>query len=223
MSTIIHVLVVDDHPVVRKGILALLETESDIEVIGEASDGAEAIRKVATLKQDVILMDLVIPNMDGIEAIRRIKADQPDARILVLTSFTASEKIFPSINAGALGYLLKDSNPEDLIRAIHQVYRGQSSLHPAIARKVLQELAHTPQEAPTPEPLTDRETEVLKLIAQGLSNQDIAEKLVLSEATVHTHVSKILSKLHLSSRTQAALYALRQGLVALNPTGEDYE
>lgn len=223
MSTSIRVLVVDDHPVVRKGILALLETETDIEVVGEATDGVEAVRKVTSLKPDVILMDLVMPNMDGIEAIRRIKANQPDARILVLTSFTASEKIFPSINAGALGYLLKDSNPEELIRAIHQVYRGQSSLHPAIARKVLQELSHNPPETPAVEPLTDRETEVLKLIAQGLSNQDIAEKLVLSEATVHTHVSKILAKLHLSSRTQAALYALREGLVSLSPSTDEFE
>jgi NarL family two-component system response regulator LiaR len=157
-----------------------------------------------------------MPEMDGIEAIRQIKARQLEIRILVLTSFAADDKVFPAIKAGALGYLLKDASPEELIRAIHQVYRGESSLHPMIARKLLQELARPADRPPMPEPLTERELEVLQLVAQGRSNQDIADYLVISEATVRTHVSNILGKLHLASRTQAALYALRQGLASLD-------
>jgi NarL family two-component system response regulator LiaR len=175
----------------------------------------EAVAETERLQPDVILMDLVMPEMDGIEAIRRITAQQPEARILVLTSFAADDKVFPAIKAGALGYLLKDSGPEELVSAIHQVYRGESSLHPAVARKLLQELSHPPKQPPTPEPLTEREVEVLKLVAQGQSNQEIAEELVISEATARTHVSNILRKLHLASRTQAALYALREGLASL--------
>lgn len=216
MTNPINVLVVDDHVIVRKGIQALLATEQDIQVIGEATNGAEAITQTEALEPDVILMDLVMPEMDGIEAIRQITDQRAGARILVLTSFATDEKVFPAIKAGALGYLLKDSEPEELVQAIHQVYRGESSLHPAIARKLLQELSRPPQKPPTTEPLTERELSVLKLIAHGLSNQDIADELVISEATVRTHVSNILSKLHLASRTQAALYALREGLASLD-------
>jgi NarL family two-component system response regulator LiaR len=161
-------------------------------------------------------MDLVMPEVDGIEAIRRITARQPEAHILVLTSFAADDKVFPAIKAGALGYLLKDSSPEDLVQAIHQVYRGESSLHPTIARKLLQELSRPSERPPTPDPLTEREVEVLRLVARGQSNQEIADQLVISEATVRTHVSNILGKLHLASRTQAALYALREGLASLD-------
>jgi NarL family two-component system response regulator LiaR len=161
-------------------------------------------------------MDLVMPEMDGIEAIRYITGHQQGVRILVLTSFATDEKVFPAIKAGALGYLLKDSAPEELVQALRQVYRGESSLHPAIARKLLQELSGPVKRPPTTEPLTEREVAVLRLIAHGLSNQDIADQLVISEATVRTHVSNILSKLHLASRTQAALYALREGLASLN-------
>jgi NarL family two-component system response regulator LiaR len=215
MMRSIRILVTDDHIVVRQGIRALLATEPDIEVVGEAENGREAVAEAERLQPDVILMDLVMPEMDGIEAIRRITAQQPEARILVLTSFAADDKVFPAIKAGALGYLLKDSGPEELVSAIHQVYRGESSLHPAVARKLLQELSHPPKQPPTPEPLTEREMEVLKLVAQGQSNQEIAEELVISEATARTHVSNILRKLHLASRTQAALYALREGLASL--------
>ena len=220
MTSSIRVLVADDHAIVRKGIRALLATEPDIEVVGEAENGREAVTEAEKLQPDVILMDLVMPEMDGIEAIRRITARQPEARILVLTSFAADDKVFPAIKAGALGYLLKDSGPEELVQAIHQVYLGESSLHPTIARKLLQELSRPSERPPTPEPLTEREVEVLRLVARGRSNREIADQLVISEATVRTHVSNILSKLHLASRTQAALYALREGLASLDDAEE---
>ena len=216
MTNPIRVLIADDHAIVRKGIRALLATEADIEVVGEAADGKEAVEKAERLHPDVILMDLVMPGMDGIEATRHITIRQPETRILVLTSFAEDEKVFPALKAGALGYLLKDAGPEELVRAIRQVYCGESSLHPAIARKVLQELSRPPEQPPTPEPLTERELEVLRLIAKGKSNREIAEELVISEATVRTHVSNILGKLQLASRTQAALYALREGIAELS-------
>jgi NarL family two-component system response regulator LiaR len=221
MTQKIRVLITDDQAIVRKGIQALLATEPNIEVAGEAENGKDAIRQVEKLQPDVILMDLQMPEMDGIEAIGHITASRPNARILVLTSFATDDKVFPAIKAGALGYLLKDSSPEELIQAIQQVYRGESSLHPTIARKVLQELSRppAPQQIPTSEPLTEREVDVLRLVARGLGNQQIADQLIISEATVRTHVSNILSKLHLASRTQAALYALQKGLASLDDAG----
>jgi len=216
MSNTIRVLVADDHAIVRKGIRALLATEPDIEVVGEAQNGQEAILEAQRLRPDVILMDLVMPQIDGVEAIRRITGQHPKARILVLTSFAADENIFPAIKAGALGYLLKDSGPEELVQAIHQVHRGESSLHPTVARKLLDEISRPAEKRSEAGPLTEREVEVLQLVAQGRSNQEIADLLVISEATVRTHVSNILGKLHLASRTQAALYALREGLASLD-------
>jgi NarL family two-component system response regulator LiaR len=215
MTGRIRVLVVDDHLVVRAGIRTLLAPEAEIEVVGEARDGAEAVAEALRLQPDVILMDLMMPRMDGIAAIERILAGQPATRILVLTSFEADDKVFPAIRAGALGYTLKDFGPAELVRAIHRVYRGESSLHPAIARKVLQELVHPSEQPLTADPLTEREVEVLRLIAHGASNQEIAVELRIGAATVSKHVSHILSKLHLASRTQAALYALREGLASL--------
>jgi len=215
MTPPIRVVIADDHAIVRKGIRALLSVKPDIEVVGEASDGAETVAQAQALCPDVILMDLVMPEMDGIEATRQIVGQQPGVRILVLTSFAADDKVFPAIKAGALGYLLKDSGPDDLVQAIHQVYRGEPALEPSIARKVLLELSQPPKEPLTPEPLTERELEVLRLIAQGRSNREIAEQLVIAEMTVRTHVSNILSKLHLASRTQATLYALQEGLASL--------
>lgn len=220
----IRVLLTDDHAIVRKGVRALLATERDIQVVGEASNGAEAVAQAEALCPDVILMDLMMPKVDGIEATRQITAKFPSARVIVLTSFAADEKVFPAIKAGALGYLLKDSGPEELVRAIRQVYRGEPSLEPSIARKVLLELAQPPkQQSLTADPLTEREFDVLRLIAKGCSNKDIALKLSVSELTVRTHVSNILSKLHLASRTQAALYALQKGITSLEdiPTLDD--
>jgi len=211
----IRVLIADDHAIVRKGIRALLATERDIEVVGEAKDGAEAIAQAKALRPDVILMDLVMPKIDGIQATQQITSNQTGTRILVLTSFAADDKVFPAIKAGALGYLLKDTGPDDLVQAIHQVHRGQPTLEPSIARKVLSELSHPPQEPLTVDPLTERELDVLRQVSQGKSNKEIAEQLVIAEMTVRAHVSNILSKLHLASRTQAALYALRKGIASL--------
>ena len=216
----IRVFIADDHAIVRKGIAAVLEIVPDIDVVGEAENGRDAVYRVEQIRPDVILMDLVMPEMDGIEAIRRIKDRQPEARILVLTTFAGEDKIFPAVKAGALGYHLKDSRPEELVQAIRQVHRGESSLHPVIARKVLEELFRPSERPPTPDPLTPREVGVLRLVAQGLENPEIAEKLVITEATVRTHVSNITSKLHLASRTQAALYALREGIASLDNMDE---
>ena len=208
----IRVLVVDDQAIVRKGIRALLAEVETIAVVGEAANGAEAVAQAQALEPDVTLMDLVMPVMDGLEAIRQITARQPGARILVLTSFAGDDKVFPAIKAGALGYLLKDSEPAELIHAIEQVSRGEPSLHPSIAIKVLQELRRPAQKTPPAHALTAREVEVLRLVAKGLSNREIAAQLTTTEATIKTHVSSILSKLHLANRVQAALYALQEGV-----------
>jgi NarL family two-component system response regulator LiaR len=217
MQDTIRVLIADDHAIVRKGLCALLATEPGIEVVSEARDGREAISAAQRFCPEVILMDLVMPGVDGLEAIRRIMACQPEARVLVLTSFAGDDKIFPAIRAGALGYLLKDSGPEELVRAIRQVSRGESSLHPSVARRLLRELSQSPSaQGPATDSLTEREIEVLQLVAKGWSNRDISVHLSISDATVRTHVSSILAKLNLCSRTQAALYALREGLASLH-------
>jgi NarL family two-component system response regulator LiaR len=213
------VLIADDHPVIRKGIRHLLETESGIDLVGEAANGREAIQAVERFHPDVILMDIVMPELDGIGAIREIRARNSDARILVLTTFTTDDKLFPAIEAGASGYLLKNTEPEELVRAIRQVHDGDYSLSQTIAQRVLQRISWRSEAPPTTDPLTEREVEVLALIARGLANKQIAEKLVISEATVRTHVGHILGKLHLASRTQAALYALREGLASLFDEG----
>jgi NarL family two-component system response regulator LiaR len=211
----IRILIVDDHAIVRKGIHALLSKEQGMQVVGEATNGEEGVAQAQALKPDVVLMDLVMPKLDGIEATRHITTHVPGARVLVLTSFAADDKVFPAIKAGALGYLLKDSGPDELIQAIRQVYRGEPTLAPPIARKVLAELAQPPKTPLTSEPLTEREMVILRLVAQGMSNGEIAEQLTIAEMTVRTHVSHILGKLHLASRTQAALYALKEGLASL--------
>ncbi len=217
MSETIRILIADDHAIVREGLQTLINAKPGMELVGQASDGVEAAQLAAALQPDVILLDMAMPRKDGLEAIRDIKQDNPNARILVLTSFDDDERVFSAIKAGALGYLLKDSSPQQLLQAIHDVYEGRSSLHPTIALKVIKELNQPSDLPPTEEPLTEREVETLRLIAQGLTNQEIAEKLTISERTVGKHVSNILDKLYLANRTQAALYALRRGLASLNP------
>lgn len=215
MTSPIRVLIADDHVIVRRGIQALLATEPGIDVVAEAPTGAAAVVATAQHRPDVILMDLMMPEMDGVEAIRQIMADQPEAHILVLTSFTTDDKIFPALKAGALGYLLKDAAPDELMSAIRQVHRGEASLHPTIARQVLRELSRPAAAPPSLEPLSGRELEVLQALARGQSNHEIADQLSIGEATVRSHISNILNKLHLASRTQAAIYALRKGIVPL--------
>jgi NarL family two-component system response regulator LiaR len=217
MTETIRILIADDHPIVRKGLHALIDTEPGMEVVGEAADGVEAVQKARSLSPDVTLLDLMMPRQDGIATIEEIKQEDPEARILVLTSFADDEKVFPAIKAGAQGYLLKDSSPQQLLHAIRDVYRGESSLHPTIARKLIRELHQPPDLPPAEEPLTGREVEVLTLLARGLSNREIAEMLVISERTVQAHIGNILDKLHLANRTQAALYAVREGLVSPDP------
>ncbi len=217
MEENIKVLIADDHSMVREGIRAFLSNRPGFMIIGEAENGEQAVTLALTLKPDVILMDLVMPVKNGMDAIREIKEKNPAARILVITSFVDDDKVFSSIKAGASGYLLKDSSPQQLMQAIQNVHQGVSSLHPLIASKVIAELNRTSSPPPpTEEQLSKREITVLELIAQGLSNFEIAEQLHLSENTVRSHASNILLKLHLTNRTQAALYALREGLTRLD-------
>jgi NarL family two-component system response regulator LiaR len=211
--TTIRVLIVDDHGVVRQGLRTYLELLDDIEVIGEAGNGREALAQVRQHQPDVVLMDLVMPEMDGIEATRQVCAMGPNTRVIVLTSFADDEKVFPAIKAGATGYLLKDVSPADLADAIRAVQAGETHLHPDITKKLVAQLAGPqPDPEPVPDDLTSRELEVLRLIAQGMNNRQIALALSISEKTVKTHVSHILSKLHLADRTQAAIYAHRHGV-----------
>ncbi|HFC08973.1 MAG TPA: response regulator transcription factor [Chloroflexi bacterium] len=221
----ITVIIVDDHRVVRQGVRAFLETYPDITVVAEAASGQEAVQLAARHAPDVMLMDLVMPGMDGVEATRAVKRISPRTQVIVLTSYHEDEHIFPAIRGGAISYLLKDVAPEDLADAVRKAARGEAVLHPRVAARLVQEL-HAARETPSsliPSPfaeLTERELEVLRLVAQGMSNAAIAEQLVISERTVKSHVSNILSKLHLSDRTQAAVYAWRKGLMTDPPAGE---
>jgi two-component system, NarL family, response regulator LiaR len=208
----ISVLIVDDHAVVRQGLQTFLGLVDDIEVVAEAADGSEAADRMQELVPDIVLMDLVMPGMGGIEATRRIRAISPTTQVIALTSFDEDEDVFESIRAGAAGYLLKTISAEGLISAIRAVHRGEPQLDPGIARKLMKEVSGKREEG-APQGLTLRELDVLGLIAKGLSNREIARDLFIAEKTVKTHVSNILSKLHLADRTQAAIYALREGLV----------
>jgi NarL family two-component system response regulator LiaR len=216
----IGVLLVDDHAVVRQGLRMFIEMQHDMEVLGEGSNGAEAVELSARLAPDVILLDLLMPEMDGVEATHRILQRNPHARVLILTSFGEDDKVFPAIRAGAQGYLLKDIQPRDLVQAIRETYLGKAQLHPDVARRLMmavsdKEPVNRPKPASLPvelQGLTEREREVLDLIARGLTNREIAEKMVISEKTVKTHVSNLLDKLDLEDRTRAAIWALKHGL-----------
>jgi two-component system, NarL family, response regulator LiaR len=207
----IRVLIADDHAVVRQGLKTFLELQDDIEVVEDVADGEAAVAAVERSAPDVVLMDLVMPGVDGVEAIRRIREGRPQARVLVLSSFLDDERLFPAVRAGAAGYLLKDVEPRELVKAIRTVHGGEALLHPAVAARLMDEFAAAPE--PSADGLTDREREVLALIARGLPNKLIARELSISEKTVKAHVSSILGKLGVSDRTQAALYAVRSGLV----------
>ncbi len=211
----IRILIADDHAVVREGLRTLIGTEPGMDVVGEAVDGVEAVRMARALQPDVILLDMVMPRKGGLDVIREIKQKDLAARILVLTSFSDDETVFPAMKSGALGYLLKNASPQALLDAIRDVHRGEPSMSPAIAKKLMGELRRLSDLPPTQEPLSEREVDVLRQVARGLSNQEVAEALSIGEGTVRTHVSSILGKLHLANRTQAALYALQKGLAPL--------
>lgn len=215
MKETITVLLVDDHRVVRQGVRAFLATQPDISVVAEAESGAEGVQLAAQFVPDVVLMDLLMPGMDGVQATREIKRASPRTQIIVLTSYHDDEHIFPALRAGALSYLLKDVGAEALAAAIRQAARGEAALDPRVAARVIKEVQGaraTPDEFSLLTELSDRELEVLGLVAQGMSNAEIAARLVLSEKTVKGHVSNILSKLQLTDRTQAAVYAWREGI-----------
>lgn len=214
MDKSIRILIVDDHAIVREGLRGLIGVEPDMEVVGEAVSGGDGVEKALALRPDVILMDLLMEGMDGVTAIKEIKAQWQEACVLVLTSFLEDDKVFPAIENGALGYLLKDTQPDELLDAIRAVHRGETMLHPSIAKKIMQRIQEHSSESKKQEgqELTERELDVLRLLAQGEGDREIAEKLFISERTVHFHVGNILSKLHLANRTQAALYAIRKGL-----------
>jgi NarL family two-component system response regulator LiaR len=209
----ISILLVDDHAIVRSGVRAYLDTRPDLSVVGEAGSGAEAVRMCADLKPDVVLMDLMMPDMDGVEATWRVRRVSPDSRVIALTSFHDDSYVFPAIKAGAISYLLKDVSPEELAEAVYAAARGEPTLHPRVAVRLMEELRGEHSSVNLFHELSEREQEVLRLIASGMSNADIAAELVISEKTVKGHVSSILGKLHLEDRTQAAVLAWKEGLM----------
>jgi two-component system, NarL family, response regulator LiaR len=207
--TVIRVLIADDHAVVRQGLRTFLELQDEVEVVADVADGRQAVAAVAEHEPDVVLMDLVLPEVDGVEAIRRIVSERPRVRVIALTSFLDDDKLFPAVRAGAAGYLLKDVEPAELVKAIRTVHAGEGLVHPAVAARLMEEVAARGGPG-TPDRLTPREREVVGLIARGLSNKRIALELGISEKTVKTHVSSILGKLGLNDRTQVALHAVRE-------------
>jgi two-component system, NarL family, response regulator LiaR len=211
----IRIVVVDDQGVVREGLVAILANYSDIEVVGQAGDGIQAVEVVRQEKPDVVLLDMQMPNQDGLTTIPKIKEYVPSTRILVVTGFAENDLVYQAIKAGALGYILKDATRDQLLQAIRDVAQGRASLQPSIAVKLIQEINHPSEALYTADPLTRRELDTIRLIARGLSNQEIAAELVVNERTIAKYVSSILDKLHLANRTQAALYALREGITGL--------
>jgi NarL family two-component system response regulator LiaR len=211
----IRVLVVDDQNVVREGLVAILANYPDIEVVSQAADGIQAVECVKRDKPEVVLLDMVMPNQDGLITIPKIKEIAPNTRILVVTGFAENDMVYQAIKAGALGYILKDATRDQLLQAIRDVAQGRASLQPSIAVKLIQEINHPSESTYTADPLTRRELDTIRLIARGLSNQEIAAELVVNERTIAKYVSSILDKLHLANRTQAALYALREGITDL--------
>ena len=217
MASQIRILIADDHAIVREGLNALISTEAGMEIVGEANNGQDAIHLARKLKPDILLLDLMMPIMNGIEAISRISQENDQVRILALTSYADDDIVFSAIKAGALGYLLKDTSPQALLQSIRQVYQGETSLSPSIALKLVREFNQNQKNRTrNAGDLTSREIEILQYVAQGASNQEIADALHLSERTVRNHVGNILKKLHLANRTQAALYALRKGYAQLD-------
>jgi len=220
MSEIIRILIADDHEIVRDGLAALISAEVGMEVVGMAGDGLEAVEKVKELKPDIVLIDLIMPHMDGVQATAEIKKIDPNAKILILTSFAENHQVFSAIQSGAIGYLMKDTSSEELINAIHDTYENKPVLQPEIAMKLMQNLQNQENQSTSSKALTEREIEILQYVALGMTNKEIADELVLSERTVRTHLTNILSKLGLSNRTQAALYALKEGIAHIKYTDE---
>ena len=223
MNEIIRVLIVDDHTIVRDGLQALINAETGMQVVGVGADGVEAVEQASLLKPDVILLDLIMPRKDGVQATADIKKENPAARILILTSFAEDHQVFSAIKAGAMGYIMKDTSSDELIQAIQDVAQNRPALQPAIARKLMRDIQNQPGQVQADSALTDREIEILRLVARGQTNQQIADELFLSERTVRTHITNILGKLRLDNRTQAALYALREGIAHLPYTTQESE
>jgi DNA-binding NarL/FixJ family response regulator len=211
----VRILIVDDHPVVREGIGSMLKKEPDFKVVGEASNGLEAVEKASELSPDVVLMDLRMPEMDGVEAISRIKAEKPDVKFIILTTYSDDEYIFKGIAAGARAYLLKDAPRDELFKAIRMVSRGESLIQPVVASRVLDKLAELSRKTPAADTLSDREIEVLRLMAGGESNKDIADHLSITQSTVKTHITSIFQKLNVTTRTEAVTNALKKGIIQL--------
>ena len=211
----IKILIADDHPVVREGLIAMLSREVDFKVVGEAKDGVEAVNKAGELSPDVVLMDLRMPEMDGVEAMRQIRSAMPDIKFIILTTYSDDDYIFSGIEAGARAYLLKDAPREDLFKAIRSVYRGESLIQPVVASKLLDRFSQLSRRAPSGEELSERELEVLCLMAKGAANKEISAELNIAQSTVKTHITNIFQKLGVNDRTEAVTQALKKGIIRL--------